>query len=148
MLKDFHDQLYVKHFPSPKGSEFTLPHFIKLRWLRRQLNPPKYKISTKTKHLFKKMLLTTKNDIKKWGGRLYVVYLPSYSRIKNNLDDSFMSRNEVLKILKQLDINVIDFLPAIVSLQDPLSIFPFRRYGHYNKSGYELLASRINEYFK
>ena len=148
LLKDFHDQLYVKHFPSPQASEFTLSHFIKLRWLRRQLNPPKYKISTKTKHLFKKMLLTTKNDIKKWGGRLYVVYLPSYTRINNNLDDSFMSRNEVLKTLKQLDINVIDFLPTIVSLQDPLSIFPFRRYAHYNKYGYELLASRINEYFK
>ena len=42
-----------------------------------------------------------------------------------------------------LTIPVIDVEPAFQAHDDPLSLFPFRRFGHYNEQGNQIVADTI-----
>ena len=50
---------------------------------------------------------------------------------------------EVIKVLKSLDIPVIDIRETFQNHEDRLSLFPFRMDGHYNEKGYRLVAKTI-----
>ena len=50
-----------------------------------------------------------------------------------------------IEYMKDLGIPLIDIHEkAFKSHDDPLSLFPFRENGHYNKYGYKLVAETIN----
>lgn len=70
------------------------------------------------------------------------VYLPQYERYTHpwlaNPD-----RQRVLSIVAELGITVIDVHPAFASQPDPMSLFPFRRAGHYDVLGYQIVADTI-----
>jgi hypothetical protein len=83
---------------------------------------------------------TNKNNSK-----LYFVYLPRYGRYiqKSNNDDLF-NYKKIIKIVNSLNIPLIDIHEdAFKKHNDPLSLFPFRKSGHYNEKGYELVAKTI-----
>jgi hypothetical protein len=92
--------------------------------------------------LFRAVLLQAKTTAETWGGSLYFLYLPQWERyalprlVKQN-------REQVLEIVANLKIPVIDLHSAFESHDDPLSLFPFRRSGHYNTDGNRLLAETI-----
>jgi len=44
--------------------------------------------------------------------------------------------------LKSQDIPVIDMLPVFEAQSDPLSLFPFRQFGHYKKRVTKLLLKK------
>ncbi len=73
---------------------------------------------------------------------LHFIYLPSY---RNVVDRDNRSGDRILTLAKQLDIPVIDLYEVISVLDDPLSVFPLRMRGHYNKEGYSLLAEIIED---
>ena len=82
---------------------------------------------------------TNKNNSK-----LYFIYLPRYERYiqKSNNDDLF-NYKKIIKIVNSLNIPLIDIPDAFKKHGDPLSLFPFRKGGHYNEKGYELVAKTI-----
>ncbi len=45
----------------------------------------------------------------------------------------------------KLQIPVIDIEPAFSAHEDPLSLFPFRRFGHYNEAGNRIVAATVLE---
>ena len=46
----------------------------------------------------------------------------------------------------ELDIPIIDIHSKVFAPHpDPLSLFPFRAYGHYNAEGYRLIAEAIGK---
>ena len=49
----------------------------------------------------------------------------------------------VATIAKDLGLKFIDVKEAFNQHKDPLSLFPFRLYGHYNELGYELVADTV-----
>ena len=84
--------------------------------------------------------LTNENN-----SELYFVYLPSYSRYKTKNSDT--NYKQVIKIVNDLDIPIIDIHKKVFKrIEDPLSLFPFKLYGHYNVEGYRRVAETIFEY--
>jgi hypothetical protein len=96
--------------------------------------------------LFAKILTKAKARVESWGGTLYFIYLPEYSRYKNKLTshNQYRKKSEVIDLINRLDIPVIDIHQEVFSNNpDPLSLFPFRLPGHYNADGYNEVAKAI-----
>ena len=72
----------------------------------------------------------------------YFVYLPSYVRFNQLfIKDNFFDKNNLFKIVKKLDIKIIDLEKLLFNKSDkPLEYFPNRRYGHYTPEAYEKIA--------
>ena len=100
---------------------------------------------------FENILNKVNNTLKSWNGELYFVYLPRHTSHYNLGKLRFLSlkkkhehREQVLKVVKKLNIPTIDLVTELFSKHpDPLSLFPFRMFGHYNAKGYELVTDRI-----
>jgi len=98
-------------------------------------------------HDFLEILLKAKTIVDAWRGILYFVYLPSWSSYAQSPHFSetlaIKKRAEVLYIVSSLGIPVIDVYPAFQAQSDPLSLFPFRQFGHYNEKGHRLVAREV-----
>jgi hypothetical protein len=79
------------------------------------------------------------------NAKFYFVYLPIYQRFQlNNNNENFENYKEIIKIVKNLNIPVIDINEELFdNIKDPLILFPFRAPGHYNVKGYELVTKTI-----
>jgi hypothetical protein len=92
--------------------------------------------------LFRALLHHAKTTIVSWGGTLYFVDLPPWERYgspgsaKNN-------RAAVFQMVASLQIPIIDIHTSFQSHSDPLSLFPFRRSGHYNLEGSRIVAATV-----
>jgi len=96
--------------------------------------------------LFKKIILEAKNHINEWGGKLFFVYLPDKERYSSNKanDDNYLKRKEVIKLIKMLNIPIVDVHKDFFMKQDdPLSFYAHRIYGHFNPEGYKKIAELI-----
>jgi hypothetical protein len=95
--------------------------------------------------LLGKILSQAKTAADEWGGNLYFVYLPERDRYMNRrtaaLDDGI--RDQVLNIARSAGLLVIDINEVFQAHADPLSLFPFRRMGHYNEQGHRLVAEAV-----
>jgi len=78
-----------------------------------------------------------------WGGTIYFVYLPSWSRFRNEDGAADREHTTVVSLVHTLGIPVIDVQPVFQAQDDSLSLFPFRRFGHYNERGNQLVAKTI-----
>jgi hypothetical protein len=93
--------------------------------------------------LFRNILSEAKIRTESWGGRLYFVYLPSWGRYANDFGIGDKARMQVLDLIRALEIPLIDICPVFQAHRDPLSLFPFRRPGHYNEHGHQLVAETV-----
>ena len=91
---------------------------------------------------FKQILKLTKDLIGKNNSKLYFIYLPGYNRYKNDYDNS--NYNLVKKIINELDIPFIDIHSEVFKKEkNPLKLFPFEMFGHYNVEGYKKISKTI-----
>ena len=103
---------------------------------------------------FKNILKLSNKLTKKNNSKLYFVYLPLYSRYaveKQKYD--LQLYKEVIEIVESLNIPIIDLHEELFKkYDDPLSLFPFRKKGHYTEKGNQLVAetifNKINEFEK
>ena len=80
--------------------------------------------------------------VSKWNGKLYFVYLPRFLKYSAGKGD--INREFVIKTVSELNIPIIDIHKEVFNIHpDPLSLFPFRKNGHYNAEGYRLVAESI-----
>ena len=92
--------------------------------------------------IFKNILRASNQIVSSWEGKLYFVYLPSHTRYASGQIDP--NRSTVFKIVNDLKIPIIDTDEDVFSVHpDPLSLFPFRKFGHYNSKGYYLVGNAI-----
>ncbi|MEW6599508.1 MAG: hypothetical protein AB1499_00915 [Nitrospirota bacterium] len=101
--------------------------------------------------LFKDIFAEAKRTINSWDGKLVFVYLPDYSRYPKRIDKCrkrFLDTGKtgIIKIIKDLEIPVLDIQSVFDSHPDPLSFFPFKLFGHYNADAYKLIAEEIEKY--
>jgi hypothetical protein len=89
--------------------------------------------------LFVRVLAEAKRTTESWGGRLTFVYLPSWQSLS---DRRFGDRQRTLaqQLASQVELPFVDILEAMRASEDPLSFFPFGLPGHYNETGYQLVA--------
>ena len=126
-------------------------NFFKLGNLRNIIQPVKgYKeksltIQPKPSKEFIKILKFSKKLAEKNNSNFYFLYLPDffrYSEIKS--DDNDYKKNEIIKIINELNINLLDFHSEIFSKNsNPKSFFPYEKNNHYTPEGYKILAKYI-----
>jgi hypothetical protein len=92
--------------------------------------------------LLGRSLLKAKDAVNTWHGLLYFVYLPEWERYAHP-ERAVKNREAVLQIVKNLAIPVVDVHPVFQSHTDPLSLFPFRGFGHYDEAGHALVAQTV-----
>ena len=96
---------------------------------------------------FEKILISAKNLVSTWNGRLIFVYLPSWFRYGDSnylLREDDFYRGEVLTIVRDTGIEIVDMHDSFSEHNDPLSLFPFRVHGHYTAEGYRRIAHEIS----
>ena len=94
--------------------------------------------------------------VSEWGGKLYIVHYPSIFRYIGDDYPDFYEEwlktmrfendgfNFIKNTAKELDIPLIDLHREVFLVHsDPLSLFPFRLFGHYNAKGFRLVAEAI-----
>ena len=94
----------------------------------------------------KKILNKSNNLVKSWGGTLYFIYLPDKERyfLNDKNDKNYLQRLKVLKLVKSMDIPIIDVHEDFfMKHADPLSFFADRIYGHYSPNGYKKISKMI-----
>lgn len=147
----------AKELRKPAAAESSISNaslnVIKLSVLRKRLGlaygetPEENVLSSEIRgegmSLFGKILSRAKSDVSGWGGTLYFVYLPSWSRYADHPEIGERQRGEVLSAVRNLGIPVIDIDLAFGAEPDPLSLFPFRGAGHYNENGHRLAGEEI-----
>ena len=149
------DELLKKRIDKQKKEiiERQFSQFIKLYSLRNllKMNKESKENSSEAPKLkpfdeFKKILNQTNELTKNNGSKLYFIYLPELARYSNLEYDNF-DYNKIIKIVDNLGIPIIDIHKNVFINQDkPLSLFPFGSQGHYNETGYKLVAKNIYEF--
>lgn len=98
----------------------------------------------------KPILKTVKDTVSSWGGKLYFVYLPDWQQLANPFSGTFLDKpyqnNTIFPLINELGIPIIDLYPVFRAHPDPLSLFPYRRSGHYNAKGNYLVGKTILKY--
>jgi hypothetical protein len=119
---------------------------LRLFNIRRRLGTDTASRITEVKPLFFEILTKARNRVAAWGGKLYFVYLPEYSRYQSHMKYSGIDKRDsnVVNAVKSLNIPIIHIHKESFSNHpDPLSLFPFRNAGHYNAKGYNEVAKAI-----
>jgi hypothetical protein len=95
-------------------------------------------------NLFGDILSRAKQRVDGWNGTLYLVYLPSWKRYANNDDGTVdKERAGILALARSIGIPSLDLHPTFQAHADPLSLFPFRRFYHYNEQGHQIVAEEV-----
>lgn len=126
-----------------KKTDVNKYNWLKLYLIRNMIGFDSY---NEIDPLFIDILTQAKTKVKSWGGEFYFVYLPEYDRykIKRFLHGRFRKKDEVIDIVKSLNIPVIDIHQEVFNNHsDPLSMFPFRNLGHYTAEGYKKVSKVI-----
>lgn len=92
--------------------------------------------------LFKAVLREASRTVSSWGGQLYFVYLPTWERYRLP-ELASKDRDNVLDMVGALAIPTVDIHAPFARHADPLSLFPSRRYAHYNAAGHQLVAEQV-----
>ena len=90
--------------------------------------------------LFRTILLQAKSTVEEWDGTLHFVYLPARDRYAKASD---YHRQAVLNIVKDSGIPIIDIHARFQRESDPMRLFPFGRFGHYNEQGHRVVAEEV-----
>lgn len=106
--------------------------------------------------LFTRTLRIAKARTEAWGGQFVFMYLPDwyaygapYDTYGIKVDSNFLLRQDVLRIAKEMGVLVVDMQAEVFDKHpDPLSLFNWRTYGHYNLEGYTLISKKLDEYLR
>ena len=126
-------------------------YFLKLNQVRIILNkylPLKFQSNPiltsqpQTKLEFKKIIKMAKDLTSANSSQLYFIYIPGYYNYSQNFED--MNYLFLKKVTKELNIPFIDIhQEVLVNEKNPLELFPFGFFGHYNEEGYKKIAEGI-----
>ena len=144
------NKLINEEFKKNHEKKINFLNFLKLTKLRILILNNFFKTQNRQINIhpqFKKILSLTVNLAKKNNSELYFVYLPEYKRYISNYNNK--NYLEIKNILNDLEINLIDIHEHLFNKEkEPLKLFPFELYGHYNSQGYKQVGSIIYNFTK
>jgi len=122
--------------------------FIKLSYVRTLLFPPDlsfYSSPYPYPYPELKVILNLANElVSSYNGKLYFIYLPQIERYLKPI--KMDHKQQIKKIVIDLDIEFIDIDEDVLQREkNPLKLFPFEKYAHYNVEGYKKVALKIYE---
>ncbi|MEM7414169.1 MAG: hypothetical protein AAF389_01660 [Gemmatimonadota bacterium] len=86
-------------------------------------------------------------DVRSWGGRLTLVYMPSYERYRVLVGAGAPGKDEILAAAEAVDVDVIDLDAVFTSGGNPKDFWAHPR-GHLNAEGYRVTAEEIRMYLE
>ncbi len=96
---------------------------------------------------FKNIIKSVKKYTENNNSKLHFIYLPQFERYKKRFSN--LRYDQIKKIIEDLNINFIDLNQGVfLKQEDPLALFPFKMWGHYNEEGYKKVAYYIYENLK
>lgn len=132
---------YEKRKKKENNFSYQFFSFLKFSNLRKNLKTI-FRDLPEPQEEFIKILKQAKELVEKNDSKLYFVYLPGYYKYKINYGDA--SYLKVKKIVNKLGIPFIDIHAEVFAKEkDPLNLFPFKNFGHYNVDGYSKVAKAI-----
>lgn len=146
IVSNFLAKKFIKNHQKKRSLSNHILGIVKLHHLRKLLRKRKYAPHSfpPPPSILKAILNKAKNVSNSWGGRFYFVYLPSWGRYAKDVDqNTYIHRDKVLSIIRELNIPIIDMHEIFSSQPDPLNFFPFKLRGHYTNEGYRLTAKAI-----
>ncbi|MEM7534570.1 MAG: hypothetical protein AAF639_20485 [Chloroflexota bacterium] len=143
-LRDYYDEASEANLQTVPQQDWR--RIIRLSNFRQLLGMDVVKSPTPPpSELFQTILVEARDRVQSWGGTMYFVYLPAWQRYAEQLPSNEYNREAVLSLVEQNTVPLIDLHPIFSEHQDPLSLFPFRYFGHYTPEGYELVAQEIEK---
>jgi hypothetical protein len=91
-------------------------------------------------NLLGRILQEASSAVASWGGKLYVVYLPSYVQVSK--EGKLPVRRTILDLCGSIGLPALDLYPAFAAQPLPRTLFPFPG-AHYNEQGYSVAAQAI-----
>jgi hypothetical protein len=89
---------------------------------------------------FKEILIKMNNEVISRNSKFYFIYIPYHFEFNNK------NYKNVVKIVNELHINLIDLKTEIMDKHNDIhSLYPYRKRGHFNETGYSLIAKIIYE---
>ena len=127
-----------------RNLKYKVLKFIRLNHTKK-LTKSLFKIKKKnllpTKE-FENILFLTKELALKNNSNFYFIYLPQYGRYTQKINNK--NYNDIKLIVNKLNINFIDLHEDLFNKEkNPLELFPFKMWGHYNETGYKKVAEKI-----
>jgi len=126
-------QLFYDRRPAEQGLSAEL-----LEYLRHTGAPA----APEDLQLFEEILAEAQATASAWHGQVVFVYLPTWERYRVP-ETASQDRDKVLNIVDRLHLPLVDLHPVFNAQSDPLALFPFRRYAHYNAAGHKLVGEEV-----
>lgn len=140
------EEYYRERRPAWDPAIASVRNFLTMRELRARLVLGRVAAGLRQDELldaYQGVLARVRDDVRSWGGAVFLVYLPSWERYFRSYDDRV--RQRVLRSAADLDVPVIDFHPLIEKLADPFVLFPLRIGPHFSAEGYSFIARTLEE---
>ncbi len=141
------DKILKEYVENEKEKEFSKIYFfdfLKVSNLRILITSFLKSYSTSK---FEEIIYLANDLVAKKNSKLYFVYLPTYYRY--SLPYFKNEYNSVKKIVNKLGIPFIDIHKEVFENEkNPLNLFPFGQFGHYNIEGYKKISNVIYELTK
>tara|TARA_B110000444_G_C18807954_1_gene581008 strand:- start:62 stop:1228 length:1167 start_codon:yes stop_codon:yes gene_type:complete len=133
----------INYYKKNSALKYKLLKFIRLDKTKKKI---KSFLKKKEKELpiqeFENILFRTKELAAINNSNFYFIYLPQYERYTQKINNK--NYTNVRSIIKKLNINFIDLHEELfIKEKNPLELFPFKMWGHYNELGYKKVAEKI-----
>tara|TARA_Y100000591_G_C21812815_1_gene688931 strand:+ start:317 stop:1636 length:1320 start_codon:yes stop_codon:yes gene_type:complete len=127
-----------KNSKSEKNFE-NIIKLVKLYRTRLQIFKPVMKIPNEMEEILTSLReITTKNK-----SNFFIVYLYGHEKY-SSMNYKAQNSIDIKYLAKKLDITLLDMDKLVFSKEkNPLNLFPFKMYGHYNAEGYQKISEAI-----
>jgi lysophospholipase L1-like esterase len=142
LIQALHNEINIKD----RITINNLKNFIKLNFVRKKFVDNLFAHEVNVPQEFTYILNSSKKIAKEKNLKFYFVYLPEKNRFKKNLanDKEFRNYQEILNIVKNLNIPLIDLKSEFKKLSNPINLYN-KDHPHLNILGYETVAKLIYE---
>jgi lysophospholipase L1-like esterase len=138
---------------NPKQFPEGITDFLKLTSLRTTLGlvrsgperPSSATVDASLIETFRQVVLEARRLASDMGAAFYFVYLPDvrYRNEPSRGPRMERARELVMQLLEDEGIPLIDIYPTFTAREDPLTLHPFRYYGHYTEEGHSIIAEEV-----
>lgn len=95
-------------------------------------------------NLFTEVLKKMSLETSKWNGKLIFVYIPAWNRYYQKYSAvKFIHKRKIINITNSLKIDYIDIPSEFEKYENPINLYNFGLFGHFNREGYGIVAEKI-----
>ena len=136
---------------------YQFKNILKLRRTRNMINSIMFnfkdfvpsKSSKQNQVMFEEIIKKTYKFTRQKNADFYFIYIPEYNTVTypKQVPQEHYNKNEVINFLEEAKINFLDLTDSIRNYKDTKSLYPYRKYGHFNEKGNKFIIKKISDKF-